>query len=284
MSPLYDAPLIVAFVADLMFTSRIQNVVDGLGFEVRWIGRASDIEGEDKSLATLPGEPLSGKTGQLFEMVTSWQPALLLFDLSNSSIPWSEWIPALRSSAATRRIPILAFGPHTNVELMQEATRVGTDAVLARSRFTADMPALLEKYVRVPDRDAIMSACQKPLNALAEQGIRKINGGEFYKGHDDLEEAWRQDGSAARDLYRGLLQVGIAYYQIECGNYRGAMKMLLRVRQWLDPLPDTCRTVDVAQLRFDTEAVHKALVDLGPDRIKEFDRGFFKPVLLVDGK
>ena len=54
-----------------------------------------------------------------------------------------------------------------------------------------------------------------------------------------LKEAWRQDTGAARDFYRGILQVGIAYYQIERGNYRGAVKMLLRVRQWLDPLPDS---------------------------------------------
>jgi predicted metal-dependent hydrolase len=163
---------------------------------------------------------------------------------------------------------------------MEEASEAGADAVLARSRFTADMPALLERYARIPDRDAIVAACSEPLVPLAVTGIEKFNEGQFYACHDDLEEAWRQDSGAARDLYRGILQVAIAYYQIERGNYRGAAKMLLRVRQWLDPLPDICRGVDVAQLRQDATAVHDALVQLGPERITEFDQGLFGQIVL----
>lgn len=277
-----ETPLVVAFVADLMFTTRIQNVVRGVDYRVQWIGQASDVEGDDSGTAAVRGEQLSGKTGQLFELITAWQPALLLFDLSNSAVPWQQWIPELKSSPATRRIPILAFGPHTNVDLMREAKRVGADAVLARSRFTADMPNLLQQYARTVDYGAISAACQESLAPLALSGIEAFNRGKYYASHDELEEAWRQDDSAARDLYRGILQVGIAYYQIENENYRGALKMLLRVRQWLEPLPDSCRGIDVAQLRSDATSVHNALVDLGPDRISEFDRALFMPVLFSE--
>lgn len=276
-----DSPLIVAFVDDLMFTTRIQNVVRGLDYRLKWVGQAADIAGDEKGGPLKPGEQLEGKTGQLFELVTEWQPALLLFDLSNTAVPWQHWIALLKSSPATRRIPVVVFGPHTNVELMEEAARAGADAVLARSRFTADMPALLQKYARVPQYEAINSACREPLALLARDGIEKFNRGEYYACHDDLEEAWRQDESAARDLYRAVLQVAIAYYQIDRGNYRGAVKMLLRVRQWLNPLPDLCRGIDIGQLRNDVAAVHEALVRLGPDRINEFDRALFKPVLLA---
>ena len=68
------------------------------------------------------------------------------------------------------------------------------------------------------------------------EGITLFNQGKFYQCHDALEEAWKQDRSLGRDLYRAILQIGIAYYQIKRGNYRGGLKMLLRVRQWLDPL------------------------------------------------
>ena len=88
------------------------------------------------------------------------------------------------------------------------------------------------------------------------------------------------DQGAGRDLYRGILQVGIAYYQIEQGNYRGAVKMLLRVRQWLAPLPPVCRGVDVAALRDDVERAYSALMTLGPDRVEDFDRQLFKPVII----
>ena len=117
-----------------------------------------------------------------------------------------------------------------------------------------------------------------PLPPLVVEGLTLFNQGEYYKCHDSLEEAWRQDETPGRDLYRGVLQVGIAYYQIERGNYRGAVKMLLRVRQWLDPLPAVCRGVDVAQLRADVTAVYDSLVTLGPDGLEDFDRGLFKPL------
>jgi predicted metal-dependent hydrolase len=275
-----DSPLIVAFVADLMFTSKIQNVIRGLGYRINWIGQAADIGEEDVGGTNKPGEPLEGSSGRLFELVTAWQPALLIFDLANTAVPWKRWIATLKSSAATRRIPIMAFGPHTNVELMEEARGVGADVVLARSRFTADLPDLLQKYTRIPPYKAISAACNEPIATLARQGIEKFNRGEYYACHDDLEEAWRQDESAARDLYRAVVQVAIAYYQIERKNYRGAVKMLLRVRQWLAPLPDRCRGINIARLREDIFVVHETLMGLGPEQLDKFDRALFRPILL----
>lgn len=277
-----EAPLIIVFVADLMFTSKIENVARGLGYRIRWIETAQDISALAPGEAESPGERLTGQQGELFEKITAWQPALLLFDLGNEAIPWARWIPTLKSSPATRRVPILAYGSHVQVDVLAEARRVGADKVLARSRFTADMPQLLAQMARVPDQQAIEVACAEPLSDMARSGIAKFNEGAFYPSHDDLEEAWRQDMGAARDLYRGILQVGISYYQIERGNYRGAVKMLLRVRQWLDPLPDSCRTVDVGRLRQDATAVYEALTALGPERIAEFDRDLFRPVRLVE--
>ena len=118
---------------------------------------------------------------------------------------------------------------------------------------------------------------------LALIGIRLFNQGEYYKCHDALEEAWRQETSPIRELYRSILQVGIAYFQIERGNYRGGMKMLLRVRQWLDPLPAHCRGVNIDQLRQDVDAVQRLLTQLGPDRIAGFDKTLFRPIDYEEG-
>jgi len=54
--------------------------------------------------------------------------------------------------------------------------------------------------------------------------------------------------------------------------------MLLRLRQWLDPLPALCRGVNVEKLISDADAVQTALVALGPERIGEFDRSLFKVI------
>lgn len=270
------APLIVAFVADLMFTTRIAKVAEHIGYRVEWIETADEIGEVDlEPRPEFPGELLHGREGRLFDQMTMWQPALLLFDLNNAAVPWREWIAALKSAAATRRIPVMCFGSHEDVETMRAARAVGADAVLARSRFTADMPTLFQRYARIPDRAALAVACSEPMSTLAREGIEKFNRGDFYAAHDSLEEAWVMDNGPGRNLYRGILQVGIAYYQIENGNYRGAVKMLLRVRQWLDPLPDICRGVDVAQLRDDVDRVYAALLSLGEGQIGVFNRRLF---------
>ena len=273
------SPLLVAFVADLMFTTRIANVANHLGYRIEWIERATDVgEIDPNAPPERPGEMLHGREGQLFQKLAAWQPALLLFDLTNEAIPWEPWITILRASPATRRIPILCFGPHEDVERMKRAKAVGATAVLARSQFTANMPGLFQKHARIPDYETLDAACQEPLPDLARRGIEMFNKGEFYQCHDDLEAAWMAEEGRIRDLYRGILQVGIAYYQIQRGNYRGALKMLLRVRQWLDPLPPICRGVNIDKLCQDATAVQEALNELGPERIGEFDQRLFQPI------
>lgn len=274
-----NTPLIVAFVADLMFTMRIQNVVDHLGWRIEWIETAVSVNPtESPEQRERPGESLHGTEGKLFEQITSWQPALLLFDLNNQQIPWRRWLPILKSSPATRRLPILAFGPHEDKETMQDAKKLGANWVVGRSRFTSAMPKLLQKYARTPDHDALAASCAEPLADLAKEGIALFNQGEYYKCHDALEEAWKQDQSPARELYRGILQVGIAYYQIQRGNYRGAVKMLLRLRQWLDPLPPVCRGVNIAKVRQNAAEVQAIITELGPGRMDKFDTAVIQPI------
>ena len=71
------------------------------------------------------------------------------------------------------------------------------------------------------------------------------------------------------------------YYQLERGNFRGALKMLQRSVQWLHPLPDACQGIDVAALRRDSYAVRAELQRLGPQRLDEFDRSLLKPLQLT---
>ena len=224
--------LIVGFVSDLMFSTKIANVAQHLGFQMEWVetavsaalGAGISVSPAAQNLSrTQPGEALHGREGVLFEKITAWQPALLLFDLTNDQIPWQRWIAVLKSSPATRRLPILCFAPHKNGTDIEAARAAGADKVVARSKFVRDMPDLLQSYARVVDTAVLAQSCQSPLPDLALIGIRLFNQGEYYKCHDALEEAWRQETSPIRELYRSILQVGIAYFQIERGNYRGGM-------------------------------------------------------------
>jgi hypothetical protein len=124
--------------------------------------------------------------------------------------------------------------------------------------------------------------CQDELPPLAVQGVEKFNAGEYYPQHDLFEEQWRQTEGRVRGLYQGILQVGVAYHQIERGNYRGALKMLKRSARWLADLPNLCQGIDVQQLREDSGRVRAALEVMKPSDIEKFDRQLFKPLKLVE--
>ena len=100
----------------------------------------------------------------------------------------------------------------------------------------------------------------------------------YFLAHEFLEEAWKDDRSDGRDLYQGVLQIAVAYFHIKNLNYRGAMKMFQGSRKWLDPLPDTCRGIDVAKLRSDAFKIYNLLIDLGPEQMSEISYESMKPV------
>jgi predicted metal-dependent hydrolase len=276
-----QTPIIIGFVSDLMFSTRISSVAKHLGFRVRWVEHEQTFgDPATETDKPRPGEALDGPTGNMLLEVVRVQPALVLFDLANSQIPWRRWIAVLKSAPASSRTPVICFGPHVNVEIMNAAKEAGADLVLARSRFAAAMPQILQQHARMPDHALLRSECDQPLSVKARHGIMLHNQGDYYAAHEALEEAWMADKGAGRDLYRGLLQISVAFLQIERGNYRGALKMCLRVRQWLTPLPNVCRGVDVSAAREIVESTHDMLLELGPGRIDQFDRALLRPFTL----
>ncbi|MEI7467606.1 MAG: DUF309 domain-containing protein, partial [Chloroflexota bacterium] len=90
--------------------------------------------------------------------------------------------------------------------------------------------------------------------------------------------AWRAEPGPVRQLYQGILQIGVAYYQIQRQNYVGARKMFMRAWQYLNVLPAVCQGVDVAQLRRDAQTAQAMLENLGPERIGEFDTHLLQPL------
>ena len=76
----------------------------------------------------------------------------------------------------------------------------------------------------------------------------------------------------------------MAYFHIQNGNGRGALKMLQRSVQWLSILPESCQGIDVAGLRRDSYAVRAEIERLGPERLDELDMSLLKPVIWLPGK
>lgn len=273
-------PLIIGFISDLMFAVRIEDVARHLNFEVKWIERAEQVAPPDPLAPTRQlAEHLIGPGAVLLDQLTFLKPALLIFDLGNQEIPWRAWIALIKSVPATRRIPVLCYGSHVDGDTLKAAQGAGADKVLARSRFVSDLPELIQKYARIPDYLALEEVCHLPLSNFALKGLELFNHGEYFEAHEYLESAWNEDETVGKELYRAILQVAVAYLQIERGNYNGAMKMFLRMRQWIDPLPDVCRGVNIAQLRADAYKAREVMVTLGRERIREFDRRLLRPVI-----
>ncbi|MGB7093701.1 MAG: DUF309 domain-containing protein [Anaerolineales bacterium] len=274
-----DHPIILVYVEDLITAVRIESVAQELGFEfVEWEISDQNVGVEDSALKHQRAEPVHGMEAMLIERITALRPALIIFDLANKSIPSLDWISLITSVPATRGIPVLCYGPHVDQEKLLAAKQAGADLSVARSNFMKNLPDLLSENAKVIDVAELIKTCQEELSHFGKKGLREFNRGKYFQAHDSFERAWMEDQSPGRDLYRAILQVSVAYYQIERGNYNGAVKMFFRLRKWLGPLPDTCRGINIEKLRQEVQAVQVSLMELGPDEISKIDLGLMKPV------
>jgi predicted metal-dependent hydrolase len=195
---------------------------------------------------------------------------------------WRYFTTTPKTSPATRRIPVVVVSD--DAATRAAALAAGADRALTPDDLLSQLDALAQELARVTDDEAaatMLRQCGEPLPPEALEAIERFNRGEFYKQHDLFEALWMAETGPVRDLYRAVLQVGIAYYQITLGNYNGALKMLLRSVQWLALLPDVCRGVDVAALRRDAAAVRAELERVGADGLANFDRSLLRPVRRV---
>jgi uncharacterized protein len=260
-------PYVLALTEDLFLTPRLEDAARAAGFDLQVVARPEDwgAGGEPSPRAVPLTEPLDGPEAVLVRRLVTDRPALILVDLTCTSVPWERWISVIKSGAATRRIPIVAFGPHVAKQDLARAERAGADRTLARGAFLASATDQIQELASRPDAPAIESGCRQPISDQGRHGLELLNRGEFFEAHEVLEHAlMAEDGEAGR-IYRVLLQLAVAYHHLNDGNRRGAVKLLLRIRPWLDPLPDVCRGIDVAAVRRVVIQLQEALDRLPAD-------------------
>jgi CheY-like chemotaxis protein len=121
---------VAAFVQDLFFSSRIAEAL-------RKAGRPAIIE---------------AKPDAFVERVRATAPALVLIDLGIRGADWESAVAQLRADATTADVPILAFGPHRDLEARDRALAAGCADVVANSKLVADLPHLIERYTGRTER------------------------------------------------------------------------------------------------------------------------------------
>lgn len=277
-------PTALVLTEDLWDSSRLADVLRDLGFQPEIVEEPADLGAQGDSVQReIPlTEPLEGPDAEFMRALTERRPALLLLDLTAQRLPWQRWLHTIKTSAATRRIPVIAFGPHVEKELLESARQANADVVVSRGELQARLPELVREHARQIDPQAMLEACRRALSEEAQQGIELHNQGEYFEAHEELEHAWMAEDDEAGFLYRALLQVTVAYLHVQRGNFRGASKMLLRLRQWLDPLPERCRGVDVEALRTQVEDLRIAVADAGPEGLDQLDRSLLRPFPMVE--
>ncbi len=121
--------------------------------------------------------------------------------------------------------------------------------------------------------------CDEPLPEEVRRGLEQFNAGEYFEQHETLERVWRAEARPVRRIYQGILQIGVACYQIQRGNYAGAVKTLRRGLARLAQAPDRCQGIDIARLREDASRLLARLEALGPEGLPLLDARWFPRVI-----
>ena len=115
-------------------------------------------------------------------------------------------------------------------------------------------------------------------DSLYQVGIRYFNDCEFFEAHETWEELWTEYRGPARRFYQGLIQVAVALHHFGNGNIRGAKKVYLTSRNYLEEYRPAYQGLDLdaflAQYERCFETVLQSTeefprIDIDPDRIPE---------------
>lgn len=250
------APAVVCLTADIFFMPRLADAIAQQG-----------------------GAPVFAEDAEaLVDAVDRTFPVLVLVDLQAAG-DWAGAIQRIKNRPHSRRIPVYAYGPHVQPDALRAARAAGADHAWARSRMMKELVDVIARYLQAPVR--YVDGWDDHLSGDAERGVAAFNRGEYYRQHDYFEAAWREETRPVRDLYQGILQVGVAFYLLEQDNWAGAVKMIRRGLSHLRGLPAVCQGIDLAAFRAHTEAAQRTIMELGPARTQEVDPAAYPRIELV---
>ncbi|HXZ79461.1 MAG TPA: hypothetical protein VEG30_05980 [Terriglobales bacterium] len=120
------APRIFAFVDDLFFLAKIQEISRKINVKVEFVKTDQDIL-----------ERLKNNGNE--------RPSLIIFDLNNNSAKPLLTIPKLKKELK-KGTAIIGFLSHVQGDLKVKAQEAGCDMVLPRSAFSQNLPSLLRRH------------------------------------------------------------------------------------------------------------------------------------------
>jgi len=126
-----------------------------------------------------------------------------------------------------------------------------------------------------PDYIADIEA--RPQPPLLIRGIEQLNGGFWYEQHETLEWLWRATDEPVRDLFKGILLVGVGAYHVRRRNLHGVLAKWTSALEYLRPYAGTRPyAIDVDALLEQVDAfVQQVQAEASPDweAVKQMVRG-----------
>ena len=119
---------VLALEKDLFFSVKMRDTLRHYDIAVKTVRNLPAFE-----------ESLGAKDDQKF--------ALAIVNIAIIGVDWETAILKARSAG----LQVLAFGSHMDLEARSKALEAGARRVVANSKFTSDMPALVQRMLDEPD-------------------------------------------------------------------------------------------------------------------------------------
>jgi hypothetical protein len=97
--------------------------------------------------------------------------------------------------------------------------------------------------------------------ATLQAAISTFNAADYFACHEFLEALWLNEQDPRRDLYKGILQIGIGLLHLRQENIKGAKNLLYRGCELIDPYTPTCFGIALSTLQSDARSILCRLED-----------------------
>ena len=112
----------VLLTTNLLFSSMVTGTASALGLEVA----------------------VAGDVAEAVELCRAKPCAYVIIDLGMEEIEIETAVVRLREAAGA--VPTIAYGSHVKKDRLDRARAAGCDEVMPRSKFSAELPALLQRF------------------------------------------------------------------------------------------------------------------------------------------
>jgi DNA-binding response OmpR family regulator len=137
-------------------TAHILALEKDLFFSVKMRDTLRHYDMEVKTVRNLPAFEESLKVN------SSSSFALAIVNTATNNVDWET---AIRK-ARTAGLKVLAFGSHMDLEARSKALEAGAQRVVANSKFTSDMPGLVQRMLDEPDDSSFNETESEPESAI----------------------------------------------------------------------------------------------------------------------